>query len=354
MKTVIPILLIVLGACTPTNTKESVLEKAPAIGTLEIVAELDINPGYVAVSKKGRVFTTVHLMRAPEIQLIEVLKDNNYEVFPDSSLQAAPGEKSMGKLDTPLGIYFDDQDRLWIVDVGLNLGVTRLFGFDIEKRTLTHRFDIPEDLAPASSFAQDLAVDEGNGFAYLADFANPGIIVVNMNDTTFSKVTDSTMYAEDLDMVINGSVVHLNGAPARVGINPITLSKDRETIYYGAMSGTKWYSLKTEPIRTNADQEAIMATLKITGPKPISDGVDTDEEGNHYFTNLQNASIDVLSADGELSTLIQDPILDWPDNVRSHGDWLYIAVNQLHKSPPFTGGEEQAELPYRIVRVKFR
>ena len=148
--------------------------------------------------------------------------------------------------------------------------------------------------------------------------------------------------------------MHLNGEPARVGINPITLSSDREILYYGAMSGTKWYSLKTAPIRAGASQDIVMATLETVGSKPISDGVDTDAERNHYFTNLQNASIDVLSASGELTTLVQDPILDWPDNVRSHGDWLYVAVNQLHKSPPFTGGEEQAELPYRIVRVKFK
>ncbi len=61
-----------------------------------------------------------------------------------------------------------------------------------------------------------------------------------------------------------------------------------------------------------------------------------------------------LSKKGDLSVLKKDLLLDWSDNVRIHKDWLYIAVNQLHKSPAFTGGEETAKSPYRILRLKFR
>lgn len=336
------------------QTNDGSENESPLIGTLEVVAELDINPGNVAVSKDGRVFTSVHPMRAQNVQLIEVLENNEYRAFPDTSIQSTPSQKSDEELDTPLGIIFDKEDRLWVIDAGLNLGKTRVFAFDINSREMLNRFDVPEELAPANSFVQDLAIDEKDGFVYLADFGNPGIIVININDTTYRKVSDSTMYAEDKDIIINNEVLLLNGEPARIGINPLTLSDDRETLYFGAMSGSKWYRVATGPMKDGSTKDEVINTLEIVGNKPFSDGVATDENGNHYITNIQNSSIDILTSDGMLSTLIEDSLLDWPDNARIQGDWLYIAVNQLHKAPAFTGGEEKATLPYRIVRVRFK
>ncbi len=357
MRTIILILTIFFLASCGNNQQTNdgnENESSLLIGTLEIVAELDINPGNVAVSKNGRVFTSVHPMRAQNVQLIEVLENNQYQAFPDTAIQSTPSEKSDEELDTPLGIIFDKKDRLWVIDAGLNLGKTRVFAFDINSNEMLYRFDVPEELAPANSFVQDLAIDEENGFVYLADFGNPGIIVINTNDSTYRKVSDSTMYAEDKDIIINDEVLLLNGEPARIGLNPLTLSENRETLFFGAMSGSKWYRMATAPIKDGSSDDEVLNTLEIVGNKPFSDGVATDENGNHYITNIQNSSIDILSSDGALSTLIEDSLLDWPDNVRIQGDWLYIAVNQLHKAPAFTGGEEKSTLPYRIVRVRFR
>ena len=356
MKKTLTLLTIgTLIACSgPKSETQTQKDPIPEIGKIEVVAELDINPGNVAVSAKGRVFTSVHPMRAQNVQLIELLDDNQYVAFPDTSIQSKVSQKSLDEFDTPLGVIFDKKDRLWAIDAGLNIGTTRVFAFDIESNELLYRFDVPAELAPANSFVQDLAIDEENGFVYLADFGNPGIIAINLNDTTYRKVSDSTMYAEDKDIVIGGEALLLNNEPARIGLNPITLSDDRETIYYGAMSGSKWYSISAASIRNESSEEEVLATIQEVGPKAFSDGVATDESGNHYITNIQNSSIDVLSADGELTTLVKDELLDWPDNVRIQGDWLYVAVNQLHKAPAFTGGEEKSTLPYRIVRVRFR
>ncbi len=332
-----------------THPKANTLAK----GTLEVVAELDINPGNVAVSKKGRVFASVHPMRPNKLQLIEITGKKTYEAFPNQQVQSLPKAKNDDQLDTPLGVLVDNQDRLWVIDAGLNLGKTRLFAFDIDTRKELMRFDIPQELAPKNSFVQDLAVDENHGFVYLADFGNPGIIVVDIKQKKYSKFTHlPSMQAEDVDMVIDGKKQLFNGAPARIGINPITLSADRETVYYGPMSGTKWYKIPAKLLRENKKKEEIMAAIETEGPKPLSDGVATNAEGAHYFTNIQNGSIDLLSG-GKLSTLVKDDKIVWPDNVRfGNDDWLYIAVNQLHKSPAFTGDKDEASLPFYILRVK--
>jgi len=42
--------------------------------------------------------------------------------------------------------------------------------------------------------------------------------------------------------------------------------------------------------------------------------------------------------------------LIWPDNRFGQDSWLYIAVNQLHRNPIFTGKPDTGK-PYLIVRV---
>lgn len=333
----------------------NVLAQEKAIGTLEVVAEMDLSPGNVAVSKGGRVFSSVHPFRPANLQLVEVTGNNTYVPFPSEEMQSTGKTKLNEKFDTPLGILVDNRNRLWVLDVGLNIGRTRLFAYDIDTKKELLRFDIPLDVAPSTSFVQDLAIDEDNGFAYLADVRGPGIIVVDMNKNTSRMITDlPSMKSEDIDMIIDGQTVMLRGEPARVSLDPITISEDRETLYFGAMNGTKWYQMPTKNIRDGEEHDELIKRISVVGAKPICDGADTDDNGNHYFTNLQNYSIDVLSKDGKSSTLVEDPRIDWPDSVRVQGDWLYVAANQIHKSPTFTGGKDLQVAPHRVLRVKFR
>ncbi len=346
------LLMAFILSCSPQKPGAEAEETTLPTGTLEVYAALEINPGNVAVSSDGRVFMSVHPMRGGDLQFVEVTDKTNYESFPDASYQTPKGETADFGFDTPLGTIVDSKNRLWVIDAGLAIGRARLFAFDVNSGKELHRFEIPAEIAPSTSFVQDLAIDAENNWAFLADFGDTGIIAVNIEDSTYRKFTDSTMLAEDIDMVIDGKAQNFEGAPARIGINPITLSGDGQWVYYGAMSGTQWYRVSAQALRTGAPDDSVRATISVESPKPISDGVATTVDGKHYFTNIQDGSIDVF-ADGQLQTLVKDEKIDWPDNVRIGPDnWLYISVNQLHKSPAFTGGEDVSTLPYYILRVK--
>jgi len=361
MKNVLILLLVasVFVRCASPETKEATTAPAPepteqAEEVLQLVAEFDTRPGNVAVSKDGRVFTTMHPMDPSAIQLVEVTGRNSMEPFPSAEYQKNGEEASDNKLDTPLGIRIDKNNVLWITDMGRNLGKSRIFGFDIATKKEVFRFDIPEDIAPKGSFVQDLAVDEENGWIYLADIADPGILIVNTEQKTVRRFGDDRLKSEDVDMVIDGEVIEFGGSPARVAINPITLSSDKNTLFFGAMNGTKWYSVPTSLLREGKQDEEIANAIKIAGEKPLSDGAITAADGNHYFTNLEEYGIDVLSPSGELKPLVRDQTLDWPDNVSISNGWLYILVNQLHKAPAFTGGEDLGEPPYFITKMKLK
>lgn len=238
--------------------------------------------------------------------------------------------------------------------MGLNLGKTRLWAFDVASGRELYRIELPEAIAPKGSFIQDLAVDDQAGWIYLADIANPGLIAVEIASGKARRFGSSpALQAEaDAQMVIGGVPIQFQGKPASVAVNPISLSNNRATLYFGAMNGKSWYAVPSKLLRDGASDSVIAAAIQRVGPKPISDGAATTSDGRHFFTNVNEGGIDVLNTDGHLQPLVRDARLDWPDSVHEgKNGWLYISVNQLYKTPAFTGGADSGKPPYRVMRV---
>ncbi|MEM7208843.1 MAG: L-dopachrome tautomerase-related protein [Pseudomonadota bacterium] len=355
MKKICPLFLsTLLSPAIAPAANTSADDATVPVGTMEVVAEMELSPGNVATSEEGRVFATIHPLRESSLQLVEIMDDSSLVPFPNLEMQLVAGDTAISeKFDDPLGLVFDNQNRLWFVDVGLSLGHPRVFAYDIDTGEELYRFDVPIEFITDSSFVQDLAIDEDRGFIYLADAADPAIIVIDVKKGSYRRIVhDASMASEDVDIVIDGQVQKWMGSPARIGINPITLSANRSTLFYGAMNGENWYQLPTDKIRSGESDENIIESISLAGPKPVSDGVATDEKGYHYFTNLAG-SIDVLTPQQELYVLKEHEFIDWPDSVRISGDWLYVASNQIHKSPAFAE-QEYSKPPYRVLRIKYR
>ncbi len=331
-------------------------------GAIEVVAELPINPGNLAVTKGGRVFATVHQFRRADAQLIEVTGPKSYRPWPNPAWNG-PFGSGPDVLNSVLGIRLDGQDRLWVLDNGLGdpPQPPKLIAFSLADGKPVFRYDFPPETGPVGSFLNDLAVDDRRGFVYIADPGGshePALVVVDLNARTSRRFTASpALKSEDRDLVVEGRVMGPKGEdgkvkPARIAVNPITLSADGETLYFGAMTGETWYRLPTRLLREGADDAALAAAIVKAGPKPVSDGAATDRAGNHYFTDLAHNAITVLRPDGRLETLVEDERLLWPDALDfGEPGWLYIAVNQLHRAPLLNGGVDGGRPPYLIMRV---
>ena len=331
-------------------------------GAIEVVAELPVNPGNLAVTKDGRVFATVHQFRRADARLIEVTGPKSYKPWPNPAWNG-PFGAGPEVLNSVLGIRLDGQGRLWVLDNGLGdpPQPPKLIAFALADGAVVFRYDFPAETGPVGSFLNDLVVDDRRGFVYIADPGGsqaPALVVVDLNRRASRRFTASpALKPEDVDLVVDGRVLGPPGEdgqvrPARVGVNPITLSADGETLYFGAMTGRTWYQLPARLLREGADDATIAAAIRKSGPKPVSDGAATDGAGNHYFTDLAHDAITVLRPDGRLETLVEDERLSWPDAL-SFGEpgWLYIAVNQLHRAPPLNGGVDGGRPPYLIMRV---
>ncbi|MCV6637986.1 L-dopachrome tautomerase-related protein [Candidatus Albibeggiatoa sp. nov. NOAA] len=331
-------------------------------GYIEVAAELPINPGNLAVSETGRIFATVHQFRRADVQLIEITGANTYRPFPKDAQWHRPFGTDENVFNSLLGITIDRKNRLWVVDNG-NGEITqtpKLLAFDLETEQLVFRYDFPEHIGAKGTFIQDLAIDDKNEFVYLADVGgsqDPAIIAINIADKTARRFTGhESLQAEDADMVVEGKVLKRPKKgklqPARVAINPITISADGETIFYGAMTGKTWYSVPAQLFRDNATDKIINQAITKVGEKPVSDGASTDAEGNHFFTDLNNNAIAKLDSNGNLTQLVQDERLIWSDALSFGGDgWLYIAVNQLNRAAFFNNGEDMGQPPYLIMKV---
>ena len=355
----------------PTFTSSAVVAQdssdiAPEVGQLELVANLTITPGNITVSQTGRMFASVHGMRRGDAQLIEIFPGNdNWEPFPNAEWNASPGSGD-DVFNTPHGVAIDNQDRLWVIDHGnwmpdeQPVAQPKLLAFDINTGDLVFRMDFDSVAAPEGQILQDLAVDGDRDFVYIADSGSQaGILVVDINtNRTWRWEEHPSLQTEDVDLVVEGSTVAFrrpDGSldPARIPINPITLSADGETVFYGAMTGTTWYSLPAELLRSQPSSQELAEAVTVVGEKPVSDGASTDAEGNHFITNLGDNAIDVLNQNGELSQLVQDDRFLWPDNVRFGPEsWLYVTINQLHRTTILAGqAVDGGEPPYQIFRV---
>lgn len=349
------IVVITATGCNLAQSKNQSVDNGLTIGQLEAVVELPFRPGNVAATKDGRVFSTVHPFAGEQgIQLLEVTGQQSFKPWPSEQYQSPKGQFSDETIDTPLGITKDKRGGLWIVDMGLHIGKTRIWGFDIDSGELISKIVLPTDIAPANSFVQDLVVDRERGWVYLADLANPGILAVELATNKVRRFGNHPSLKPEVNakMVINGQAVMFGGKPANTGINPITLSADGETLFFGAMNGRTWYSVPAKLFRDGVADDVIAHHITRVGEKPISDGATTDSFGNHFITNLNENGIDKLSSNGVLTPLIRDARLNWPDNVSADDNgWLYISVNQLHKSPPFNDAADIGKAPYYIYRI---
>lgn len=344
----------------------------PQRGTLEVVAELPLRPWNHAVTRDGRIFATVVRSTREQPALIEITGRNQYKPFPNAAWNATFGS-SPNALNCPHGVRLDEQNRLWVIDRGawailpdngrspLPDQQPKLLAFDINTGNLVYRLDLSEAVAPKSkTLVQDLAIDDRNGFVYIADpgiAVPPAIIVVDLQRKTARRFeAHPSLKSEDVDLVVEekviGRTVNSKFTPNRIGINPISLSADRETLFYGAMTGTSLWSVPTQLLREGANDQTIAAAIEQVGSKPVSDGMSTDTEGNHFITNVGDNAIDVLTSDGKLSRLVQDDRLIWADSVGfGEPTWLYITVNQLNRSLLLNPSRDEGKPPYLILRV---
>ncbi|MEO1341098.1 MAG: L-dopachrome tautomerase-related protein [Cyanobacteria bacterium J06635_13] len=336
---------------------------------LEVVAQLDLPPGNITVGFQGRIFLSLHQAYQPELKVVELLDDGSVTPFPNPDWNNPPNEDRTG-IHSVLGIQADSQGIVWMLDNAEGIsdesgGTPRVVAWNTQENRLERVIPIPNPVSRPDSFINDLAVDRVNNALYLADVrgeGGPAIIVVDLNTGLSRRVLRnhfSLQLEEDAPIVIDGRETRNlgeDGQPVkhRSGLNPITLDPDANWVYYGSMHGTSLWRIRTNNLlNASLSETELGEQVERYGDKPVSDGISIDNAGNVYITDLNNKAIGITKPDGSYEILVQDERLLWPDSLSAGADsYMYIAVNQLHLSPPLNAGQNESQLPYYVMRFK--
>jgi sugar lactone lactonase YvrE len=334
------------------------------VSSLEVVAELDMPPGNMAVSEQGDIFFTFHPEASPEIH---VAKWENNQPLPYPNREFNTGISEQGKklsayFDAPQGIRIDQQNRLWVLDhANHGLGQPRLFAFDLSSNELVHQYDFPSSLAGLGSHLNDFQVDAKGEYIYIANASilrkKPSVIIYDVLNKKSREVLvqDPSVIAQRFTPVVQGQLMLKMGVFAiRPNIDSIALDRQGEWLYYGATAHQRMFRIKTlDLLNESLSPEQLSKKVQDFAAKTASDGITTDLAGNIYISNADQSSIDRIDAQGQLQTLVKGDILRWPDGFSFGPDgWLYLTNSALHEVIMKSQQHIRQQAPFHIVRFK--
>ena len=326
---------------------------------IETVARLgaDTPPGNIAVGPDGRIFLSVHRFYGQDLRLVELLPDGSTRPYPNNLWANAPRNEGAPGLHGVLGLNVDRHGVLWMLDGQGEGHAGRLIGWDTKAEKLRRVVYLAAPVTRAQSFLNDLAVDRQNDAVYIADMASAGkaaIIVVDLKNGQARRVLEGSRFtlSEDIDAVIDGVLMKIAGKPARAGINPITVDPDNKWVYFGAMSGTSLYRVRTKDLlNARLDAATLEKRIERYGDKPISDGITIDGGGNVYVASITDDSIGVTGPDGRYKTLYRRDDISWPDGLAYGPDHkIYVTVNELHRAPLMNDGKNISKGEFKVMR----
>ena len=106
-------------------------------------------------------------------------------------------------------------------------------------------------------------------------------------------------------------------------------------------------------------QAQVAAQVQLVTGKESSDGLESDAAGAVYSSAPASGSILKIAPNAafaggiEVTTLVHDPRLLWPDTMSLSDDgYLYVTANQLYNQPTMHDGTDLRRKPYSLFRVK--
>lgn len=322
--------------------------------TLEVVANLDLPPGNIAVSASGRVFFSFHPEAKPPVNVAELVDGK--------PVQYPPQLPDGLQYQSVLSLRVDQQNRLWVLDnANHGTGTPRLLAFDLTTNKLVHRHDFASDIAGIGSHLNDFQVRADGNMIYIAEasiFAkNPALVIYDVEKQIARRVLEGhdSVVADYFTPVVQGRRMLMLGIFAiRPGVDSIALSRDGEWLYFAPVTDDKLWRIRRELLDDPALDAATLAqSAQPYFPKTMSDGITTDDAGNVYLSDADNSAIVLLTPQGQLRTLLKDDKLRWPDGFSFGPDgWLYVTCSALHQVIMKDGDFVRQHAPFQIFRFR--
>lgn len=369
-----------------SNFPKQFISEIPAVlpeSSLEIVAELPLPPGNVAVNSRGRVFFTFHPEYHPPVKVAELTSKTTWKAFPSMEFQR--------KISTCLSLRVDKQDRLWVLDFA-NHGMAatpRIYALSLKhgkEEQLLKNYSFPNSVAGFGSMLNDFQVDPSGSFVYIIDTsivaASPALVIYNVDTDRSYRLLDShiSMYGMSMFFNVSNTVVKLGPLGMKIHADSIALDRSGSRLYYGAVTSDKLYSISTSHLlhfvhkaedmyngsATVAMERAVEDFVRlVSSDKPQTDGLTIDGNSNIYLTAIEHSAIvmavpitpkdSAFTGVSDMQTfhmvkvVESEKLLRWPDGLSFGPDGLYITNSALHLK--FTRQNLTAHAPFHILRL---
>lgn len=348
------------GEYFPDKSGEAVL---PA-SALEKVADLDSPPGNIAVSASGKVFFTLHPEARPALKVVQLV-DGQPQAFPNMAFQT--GRDENGKLEpryfrNVLSMRIDRYNRLWTLDNGHHgFDAARIMAFDVDSGRVLHEYVFPPSIADLGSHLNDLQISPDGRTIYIADasfFAKtPAVIVYDVKNRSARRVIENheSVDAEEYIPVVQGRKMVAFGLVAiRPGVDSIVLDTRGEWLYFAPVTNNYLYRIRTEDLLDiKLSKRELKTKIERFAEKTMSDGLSIDLQDNIYISDLEHSAIISMNPEGEMTTLLKDERLRWPDGFSFGPDgWLYVACSSLQHVIGRLPGSISEHAPYQIFRFQ--
>jgi sugar lactone lactonase YvrE len=254
-------------------------------------------------------------------------------------------------------LYIDSADFLWVLDAanprfaGVVPDGPKLVRIDLNNNRVVQVIAIPEQIALAESYLNDVRVDLKTGTAYITDSGLGALIVTDLATGTSRRLLDGHPSVTDEGVVINinGEAWRLpDGRIPEVHVDGLALTPGGDFLYYQALSGKNLYRIPTAILRSaDLTADEVEKAVQLVGQTCVADGIEFATNGYLYLTDVENGAIRRLRRDGQLELVIKDPRLIWPDSLATGPDGaLYVTTSQIHL--------QQKTEPYRLFRLLVR
>lgn len=311
----------------------------------------------------GQVFVGgPHWTEFPGPSVAVITKSEALEPFPTAEWNHwKPGLDAAHRFVNVNALHIGPDGSLWVVDTGSpRFGGTivkngaKLVRLNPATGAIIRIYPFGPDVAPDGSYIDDIRINGAH--AYLTDAGKGALLVVDIESGSVRRVLDgnpATMARRDRPIIVDGETVRSSdGSPLRVNVDPLEVSPDGGTLYFGPLEGP-WSQVPTAALDDPSVSPARLAALvKPWADLPPIGGSIMDEHGRLYYSALADDTIYCRMPTGETIKLLTDHRLHWADAPFLTKDRrLWFPVAQLDRLPLFQHGVSKIQKPFIVMSV---
>ncbi len=260
-------------------------------------------------------------------------------------------------------VVVDGQDRLWVLDAAAPaMGAVvkdgpKLVAIDLKTNKVSQVITFDDTVALQASYLNDVRFSPDGKTAYITDSGAKGaLIAVDIASGKSRRLLDghaSTQPDPKVTVTYDAKPLRRpDGRGVEFAADGIALSNDGATLYWQAIKGQTLYSLPTSALTgwmtaavvpDAVTDSSIARKITMVGVNGPADGLWIGrKDGRMYVTSPQDDAVksrDLTTPNGELSMVVQDKRLRWPDTFSEGPDGtIYVTTSKIQDSAFFKEG----------------